>query len=674
MLLPKRINKKKQVTIDYEEIVAAGLLKFRELDILDISMLLDEFSKIKNVNTKYVGYYSELNFCQQFLEESKGGIRVKENVSFDDPFSKKENPYSKTQMKITKATTVREALTLLTNDFVLDFVNKMDIVEFKSKKEGIIKEQTKKILENGNILLISDQEEEYKALKEYGFKNIDWFKSYVRADRYFLNATPELDKYHIIIEGNQKIFSSSWDNPLWLKKYIKELEDNKEVISSSISVYEALQKVSLYTKDLKINNYHGIESVDFKSTLDCLAMIAIASEIMNKKMPKKEYGSIGIYENVNQNQTVFPKKKEDLKILFLVPYLNDDSVEIARKLGLNIDFLDDNNYTFKSRVYNQLGDYDIIIGSEMYSQRIAYCSMESTEQCKDRGRKQTLLLTYRDNDDRWNKSNRIDLRYSFGGEQATTDVQSCTYNQLIPDYDSIPYEDRYRVMGEYAKTSILEEAVSLYNEKLLEINNEGITDLDFKRANEYQEEYDQFREQKRKEEQEEYERKQEEMKPIHQYDFIYSQISRYLDFKNSDRIFHEPEDIEIKITEQGIQIKSLFGDKVLSAITISKTGPLKEYDFRIFSVATLSSKGKLSKPEIVSVHTSEWDDKEGIPKRPNEAQQKAMDALEKKVNAVIKPLNEKVAKNPRGRKQNIKRRNDQLTFAKYYARFIDTTK
>lgn len=664
MLLSKRVSKKEQLTISYEEIVAAGLLKFRELDLLDISMLLDKFSKIKNMNIEYIGCYDELNFCRQFLTENKGGMRVRENVSLDDSFSKEENPYSKTQMKITKATTVREALTVLTNDFALNFVNKINEEEFKEEKEKIRKEQTKNIVENGNILLISDQEEEYKALKEYGFLNIDWFKSYVRADRYFSNATSELDKYHMIIEGNQKIFSSDWDNKLWLKKYIKELEDKKEVINSSISVYEALKKVSLYTKDLKINNYHRIENVNLISTFDCLTMIAIASEIMNKKMPKKEYRPIGIYENVYQNQIAFPKKKEDLKILFLDTIrVSEDSIDIAKELGLNIDFLEDNNYTFTSRIYNQLGDYDIIIGSEMYSQRIAYCFMESTEQCKDRGRELALLLTYRNNDNSWGKCNNIRLYYSLGGEQASAaSVKNIEYKQLIPDYDSIPDEKRYRVTERYAKTSILEAAVTLYNDELIRINHKGIADLDFKSANKYQEEYYGFQVEKRKKEKEAYQRREEELKPIRQYDFICEQIVKYLDYKNKGRIYYEPEDIEIKETEEGIQIESFFGNKAVSNITVSKPKPIKQQDFRIFSIATLSNKGKLSKPEIVSVHTSEWNDKEEIPKRPNGAQTKAMDALEKKVNAVIKPLNEKVEKSHSRRKQNIKRRNNKPTF------------
>lgn len=560
-------------------------------------------------------------------------------------------------MKITKATTVREALTLLTNGFVMDFVNKINEEEFKEEKEKIRKEQTKNIVENGNILLISDQEEEYKALKEYGFKNIDWFKSYVRADRYFSNATSRLDKYHMIIEGNQKIFSSDWDNKIWLKKYIKELEDKKEVIRSNISVYEGLKKVSLYTKDLKTNNHHRIENVDLKSTIDCLTMIAIASEIMNKKMPKKEYSPIGIYENVNEDKIAFPKKKEDLKILFSVPYLSDNDVEIARNLGLNIDFLNDNNYTFQSKVYNQLGDYDIIIGSMMYSSIIAYCSMESTEQCKDKGRRQALLLTYQNHD--WNKSNRIDLRWSFGGEQATTDVKRLTYDQVIPGYDDI-LDNRYQVMENYAKTSILEEAVSLYNERLLEINNEGIIDLDFKRASEYQKEYEKRNEKELEEIKEKNKRIEEDSKPIIQYDLICEQIFKYLDYKNRGRIYHEPEDIEVKETEEGIQIKSLFGNKVVSAVTFSKA--LLPSDFRIFSIATLSNKGKLSKPEIVSIYISDCVDKSKMPKKPNEAQTKAMNALEKKVNAVIKPLNEKVEKSHSGRKQNIKKRNNKPTF------------
>lgn len=661
MLLPKRKKENEQLTVAFSEIVAAALLKFRELDLLDISILLDEFTKTKNVNIEYIGSYGELNHCQRFLEENKGGMRLKENVSLDDPFSKEENSLMKRQFEITKATTVKEALTLLTNTFVMDFVNKIDKEEFKKKKEQITQEQTKNIIENGNILLISDQEEEYEALREYGFKNIDWFKSYVRADRYFLNFIDELDKYHIIIQGNQRMFSSPWGNCLWLNKYIKALNEKKEVIVSDISVYKELQKVSVYTMDLKTSNYHRIENTDLKSTIDCLVMIAIASEIMNKKMPKKKYPPIGIYENVNKKQNVLPKKKENLKILFLDTIrVSDDSLDIARKLGLNIDFLEDNNFTFHSRVYYQLGDYDIIIGSQSYSSTLAYCSLESTEQCKDRGRKLTLLLTYR-NTNGWVRKNEINLSYSFGGEKRTTTVEQLTYDQLIPNYDSIPYEERYKVIERYAKTSIIEEAVSLYNEKLVEINQEGILDLDFKRASEHQKEYDQKQEEERRKKAEERARREEELRPIRQYNYIEEQVRTYLDHLAHHRIDEEPNDLEFEEVNDGLSIKSYVGDRKVCEFIISNHYHTDRKNIKIFALATLSNKGNLSKPEFLSYHTSEYDNYD-LPPRPNELQQKAIDGIEKKIMHVLVPLNEKAEKNNRKIKQNIKRRNNKPTF------------
>ena len=54
--------------------------------------------------------------------------------------------------------------------------------------------------------ILSDSiQDDYDELIKYGFKNVDYFKSIVRADKYFAEHPLELQKYHIILKGNQNV-------------------------------------------------------------------------------------------------------------------------------------------------------------------------------------------------------------------------------------------------------------------------------------------------------------------------------------------------------------------------------------------------------------------------------------------------------------------------------------
>lgn len=53
--------------------------------------------------------------------------------------------------------------------------------------------KTEEIKKKINILLISENEEEYEELKKAGCSNIDRFKSIIRADKYFRKNPDKLD-------------------------------------------------------------------------------------------------------------------------------------------------------------------------------------------------------------------------------------------------------------------------------------------------------------------------------------------------------------------------------------------------------------------------------------------------------------------------------------------------
>lgn len=80
----------------------------------------------------------------------------------------------------------------------------------------------KELLEKANVLLISNAQEDYDGLIDYGFQNVDYFKSHICAERYFEEYKEELKKYHIVLTSE-----CDWEP---LESKIKELKSKNGIL------------------------------------------------------------------------------------------------------------------------------------------------------------------------------------------------------------------------------------------------------------------------------------------------------------------------------------------------------------------------------------------------------------------------------------------------------------
>ncbi len=60
-------------------------------------------------------------------------------------------------------------------------------------------EDKKRLCERSRVLLISDMTDDYEALKKYGFKTIDWWRSKKNAEHFFSANPSELEKFDIYL-------------------------------------------------------------------------------------------------------------------------------------------------------------------------------------------------------------------------------------------------------------------------------------------------------------------------------------------------------------------------------------------------------------------------------------------------------------------------------------------
>lgn len=640
--------------INFEQIIAGSLLKFKKLDNVDIHLIIEDLTKINTFDI-----YSSYNGFDQLGEYiymyRNGCITLRDNITLSD-WIEANNCTIKEKFK--------KFIDVDLEKFFADF----DIEQFKIRKEQFLKEQKELVLKESNVLLISDIQEDYDELVKYGFQNVDYFKSIIRADRYFQQNESELDKYHIIITGHQSVTQCCFEGRVELENQIRRIEDKKEAIVMPLQVYDFLDHVVYvsFLKDYKSwRAWHEKEksySKLFDKLIECASINQVIAKVPNKKfVPIKDY--------VNPNRLKLPTKKSDLKILYLdLISVRPYAEEIASKLGLNITFKEDNNFSLGRYVKNHLGDYDIIIVSDSYSNAILGMGNESTEQCKDTGRDLTLLVTYNDDinyissldENGKNHSQEIgwemNLRYIFGGNIAkNSKIQSKKYRVLGQNLESGEKENYQGLDFQ----SIIEESVHLFQNMLLENNYSALSDFDFKTGDEYDVEYEKaitkLEEVNRKLE----EVKKQALKEIYDFDSLRYSLISYLEYRKQGLVPGRIEGIDIIDKNREIVVYNIYNGRALCAMTIPKK---KISDnLRVFEVQTMTKKGYLGEPKSIGLYTYQFDKFNSVPNKPDEKEAKAIQSIYKKVNFVIKPLNEeacckRLERNIYGRPRTLNRR------------------
>lgn len=625
MKFNKKIEEKDKIS--YEQLYAGALLKFDNIDNVDLSLLVKDFEEKTNKNisglweiVKNIGKYSK---CAK-----NGTISLRDEYTLDY-FIEEEG------------CTLREKLIKVCGDVVKNYFDNIDIENYKQTKEELLKESKDKTINNANILLISDIQEDYDALIEYGFKNIDYFKSIVRADEYFAKHPEQLEKYHIILKGNQNVQRCCLDGDVPLDRKIREQRDKKNIFEPSLNSYkyrDHTEYVSYLCDNYNRRSWDAHE-LSYSALFDRL----IENILINNTLEKIDIKTQKFMEYVdyeNPNKLPLPSKKSDLKILYLDSIrISQYAERIAQELGLNITFKEDDNCGLGRHIKTNLGNYDIIIASKLYSSNLLWMNCESTEQCKDTGRQLTLLATY-DDHNIWgidkDLGDKLELGYSYGGNLAPNakiyDKEFRVLRQLIDVEGKEEYWVKYDQSDYTDMKAILESSVSLYNDVLKQKNNIGLIDIDFKSVDDFENEYVLADEEKTK-------KREAELAPIRAFDNIRYSVLSYLNNVRKGFINEIPQGLRITEGEDGIEVENIYEGRTLCTIVFPKE--YKKDNLRIFDIQTISKKGNLSNPQTIGLYTSEYKNLENLPNRPDEKQSNALASIEKKVKVSLIPLNVK---------------------------------
>ena len=626
-------NQKKQETkkevIAYDKFIAGALLKFESLDNVDFSLLVEDFET--KTNTKIKDIYYDNNLDRYIKKFNNGTIKLKTGISLDD-FIEEEN------------CTLRDKLLWMAGNKVNIYFSNLNIEKFKQKKEIALLKNKDKVLKTANVLLISDIQDDYNALLKYGFKNVDYFKSIIRAGQYFAKHPEELKKYHIVLKGNQAVQEWNFDFPELDRKFDKL----DHVIQLSLNKYNYSDHIEFttYLND-KINNRNWAEQENsYTSIFDRIVENTLINHTLEKaRLKNKKF--IPISDYINPTRLSLPTKKADLKILYL-DSIYFDSIRVSKhtdriinELGLNVDFKKDYNFSLDKYVISNLGKYDIIIATRIYSGNILNMNYESTEQCKDTGRELTLLVAQNDFYYGFDPdlADGIHLEYVFGGNYAPDsgkhEKRIRILRQLTKDETKEEYWTKYEQI-EFSKTKgIIEASVNFYNQALIQKGKPAIIDLDFKTAEELDHDYVIVNENNNA-------IKEAELAPIREYDLIRWEVLRYLNNLKRGLINKAPEGLRITELKDNIKVEIIYEGRTTCSIIFSKTEYYKEADLRIFDIQTISKKGYLIAPQTIGLYTSKLENFENIPNRPNEIQKRALSSILKKINYSLKPLNDEV--------------------------------
>lgn len=612
------MEKKYILTIGYKSIILGALTKLPSIDTIDFHLIKDEFTNETGI--KLYGEWYNFEEYKEYIEFNPNGIiTLKEGLTLASIVSEEYTVFD----KLLDGVDPRVKL----------FFDKFDIDEYKKRKKDFLQKET--VLNNANVLLISDNVEDYEGLLKSGFKNIDYFKSIIRADAYFESHPSELHKYHLVLIGNQNVQHCCFYGNVDIEKKLSDLSRVTLVVPVFINRTEQNRKSVIKSFLSDRENHRSWEACE--ETIEEFYNRVIENMLINKVLTRLGKINFVPYVEYINRRTFIPRNKEDLRILYLdAGNVSSYATLVASKLGLNITFIEDNNFSLGLHVKNHLGDYDIIIASNNYSKNILRMNAESTEQCKDTGRGLTLLMTYEEKSFSENSlGDTLKIAYSYGGVYAPhSEVKSKEIGVLKKKVKGTLEPNNESVIKGYSNMmAIIESAVGLYNEALNKRRIAKVKGTRFRTAEEINEEYlyvlTVSEEQRRK-----------EFEPIIAFDKIRNEILNFLYYKSSRLTRFKPKDIKIIDVKNGVRVENIIDGRVTCALTFKRE--YKEDGLRIFTLEVPTKRGTLSSPELLGLYIGVYDGRKNTPNRPSPIQANALSSIEKKVAYTIKPINDEV--------------------------------
>jgi hypothetical protein len=625
--------------INYEELISAMILKYGQIDPLDLSLIIDDMKSKYGIEfNESFSQYSYVNIRNYINVLPNGVIKLSDEYNLNDYID-----YD------TKDISLECFLNKKVGDFVRNYFNTLDYNKIKERKEKLF--QKEKVTNNANVLLLSDKKEDYDILKNYGFKKINHFMSIIKADDYFKNHPNELENYDLVINGNC-LYAGWYYFKLPTIRKIEDLRLKHVLIDTSSFKKQEWLKHPYETEFYDLDQYRcwNTYSDTVSEMLDSLVICLERNRILD--MYDKKFIKI---DDTKTKELPSPTKMSDIKILLATSStVEDQAIEYLRNKGLNIDAIPDNNYTLYKDIIRKLGDYDIIITSD-YSKNLPYLAVEALEQDKNTGRKFNLLLTYDDNT--YNKTDLIgekyglatDITYSFVYDYSTcSNIRRDTikalrekvmFNDINSEYDLNHKRNEYTEI-----TSTVESAISLYADKLNELGYSKIEDLNLKNISEYNSEYNSLHDTLEKD-------KAEKDRLISLVDEINLLANKYLIYKDKCHDIN-PIGLKIERVTGGVKIANILNGRVLCSLIISNGN--YGTNVRMIGVETLNKKGFLSNTSQIQITNDNR--RLGIKTPISEQQEKVLESIKKKMDYVLKPLLLEEEKSTKEVKQYVKRK------------------
>ena len=638
---------KKRNTVSYNQIIAGIVYRFGSVNQYEFSLVykliekkLEEMSI--SIDLSWNGN-KDNNTVFEYLEYTRDG----------DIILKGKHELN-TVVKDNK--TLKELLKSNSEEAIINIVDSIDISKFAEESKNDFEENKEDVLENANVLLISEEEDDYKSALEYGFKNIDYFKSVIRANDYFLPTRIEdLEQYNLVILGNRSVTVNT-ANTTELERLINEMDAAHRLLKVSVFDYHLFEppKYSLFFQNKRVSGMYNLSETEYEEVYNRILENTIMNDMMIETGHKKRLPEYK--DSINPNKLPLPKKKEDIKILCLYQHAENYLHEIEEELGLNITFMPDDNFSLE-KINRLLGEYDIIIASSMFSSKLLSFNIESTEQCKDTGRSLVLLLTNEDKniglfDENKNYlpygiGDKVKIKYTFAGELATTpegkqtpkyqkeynvyrhDINSSKDDENIRDYDKSCYCDL---------KSVIQSAVTIYNKQLINTKNEPLENLDLKDPDSFTEEYASYEHNFNS-------LKEDSLKSVTKMHDLNRTIVNYIYNIEHNYTNKIPKDLKIEEPSDGIKITIYNQNRTIATLKINSVSRCYTNYFE-FELQYLTNKNRLSQPIKLAYYTSTFDGKEDVPPRPNDQQEKVINSIINKILTTLNPINDEVKEVP----------------------------
>lgn len=434
-----------------------------------------------------------------------------------------------------------------------------------------------------NILLFSNDQRDYELLRKNGFTNITYFNSILEANQYFKNHPEDFKQYDVVIEGDQRIEYTTWG------EYGLEIgELIRDTISDSL--HFRIHHHSSLTEDVSFIGKKVYQNPE--EFLECLEKNVKKYRKEKELSPKKYFGLTA----EEMKELPLPKKKEDIKILFLIPFLiTQDEVDFLKSFGYDIDIKVDNKYSLLKEINPHLGDYDIIIGSELCSSKIIYPQylLETAMQCEQTGRKLVSLFNYRNLE-----SKKLEV-YSKdeSKKECLEDIVGHLKlkGQIVGNVDmkQLDYEVPYIASHPYANLEIiLTRAVQYWLKAVHKLDSNALRGIEFAKGTEYQVAFD--------------EKVKEIRTFFHQIDMIDKLSSLANDYFQYQQADQKSPKISVKDLDNAYLISIRNKQKQLVSSAIVMKEPMRD-NIRAFSVWSASQGIDRKKIKKVGIYPSRFE-------------------------------------------------------------------